>query len=123
MINTSAPPIQDPRETDLGLARRNPAVAKCQKVWKRVNRASLRRNDSPAVAHLDAADAFREAMPLLDSHKNIRDFIACVGYAMAADIFIPELCKYLLDAARVALSAAGPWPGRPGKKGRLAAAK
>ena len=117
MINASAPPIQDPRETDLGLALNNPAVAKCQKAWKRVNRASLKRNDSPAVAHLDAADAFCEAMPKLDSHKNIRDFIACIGYGMAADIIFIEIGTKLLYAAQVALAAAGP---RPRKRRRNA---
>jgi hypothetical protein len=89
-------------------AIQNPAVAHCQRLWKRFYCASLKKHGSPAVAQLDAADAFREALPILDGLDNIRDFIACVGYAMAADVFIEETGIMLLYAARLALTAAGP---------------
>jgi hypothetical protein len=102
MIHPSAP---DTEEITLRASISNPAVARCQRAWKRTFHASAIKNGSPAVGLIDAADAYREAMPLLDSHKSISDFIACVGYAMTSGVFSPSLGKDFLNAARVALSA------------------
>jgi hypothetical protein len=88
----------------------NTAIAKCQRDWKRTYRTSLKEFDSLAIAGLDASDAYRAALPPLDSRKNIRDFIACIGHAMVTDIFIVELGTMLLNAAQVAMRAAEPLP-------------
>lgn len=49
--------------------------------------------------------AFRNTLPPLCGEDNIRDFIACVAYALVKDILLPIVCTNYLDAAKVALSA------------------
>lgn len=91
----------------------NPAVARCAKVWQRaydrVVSAAPDPNDPgqdlESLAEDEAEAAFRNALPPLCGEENIRDFIACVGYALVKKILLPFVCTDYLDAAKVALSA------------------
>jgi hypothetical protein len=93
----------------------NQALDRCIKAWHRnFNLASINpRDESPNFLDVDAATvfageqgalAFREAMPLLISYENIRDFIACTTYAMLAQIFSREDSRELLGAAKIAMA-------------------
>jgi hypothetical protein len=41
-------------------------------------------------------------LPQLSGNQDIRDFIACVAFALAAGVFKKETCMKLLDAAELA---------------------
>jgi hypothetical protein len=93
----------------------NQALDRCIKAWHRnFNLASINpRDESLNFLDVDAATvfageqgalAFREAMPLLISYENIRDFIACTTYAMLAQIFSREDSRELLGAAKIAMA-------------------
>lgn len=92
----------------------NPAVARCAKAWERAYQRYL----SAPTNHDKAAEdleffaseegevAFRNALPPLSGEDNIRDFIACVAYALVREILLPIVCTNYFEAAKVALSAA-----------------
>jgi len=122
MIESSTTPGGS-EELMLGATPRNPAVARCHKAWLQTFSISLEKYEGVALAYVFASEAYCDALPLLDSHKHIADFITCVGYAMANGVIIHELSTYLLSIAKVALSVAGPRPGRPTKKGKSASRK
>jgi hypothetical protein len=93
----------------------NQALDRCIKAWHRnFNLASINpRDQSLNFLDVDAASvfageqgalAFREAMPLLISYENIRDFIACTTYAMLTNIFDKDDCRELLNAAKIAMA-------------------
>lgn len=92
----------------------NPAVARCAKAWERAYQRKIsaapdhERNtqDLEDLATEEAEIAFRNALPPLCGEDNIRDFIACVSYALVKDILLPIVCTNYFDAAKVALSAA-----------------
>jgi hypothetical protein len=88
----------------------NPAVARCAKAWRRAYKlvsesfaASGRPVDEDYVRE-QAQAAFRDALPPLRGEDNIRDFIACVAYALVKDYLLPMICTEYFDAAKVALS-------------------
>lgn len=93
----------------------NPALERCINAWHRnFDLASINpRDESLNFLDNDAATvfageqgalAFREAMPLLVSYENIRDFIACTTYAMLTKIFDKDESRELLGAAKVAMA-------------------
>jgi hypothetical protein len=79
------------------------AVARCQQAWDRAYHFTMKLKRGGANSRLDAADAFRLAMPQLVSYDNICEFIACVGYAMVNDILMEETGTRFLNAAKLAL--------------------
>ena len=93
-----------PGKDDYRPALQNPAVAHCHKTWERVYRAVLKENGSVAVARIEAAEAYRAAMPLLIGDENIRDFIGCVTFGITSAILIAESPTKLLYAAQVAFN-------------------
>ena len=91
----------------------NPAVALCAKAWERTYKRILsvtpdeRKDvdDFEDFAREQAEAAFRKALPPLCGEDNIRDFIACVSYALVNEILLPIVCTDYMEAAKVALSA------------------
>lgn len=91
----------------------NPAVARCAKAWERTydRLVSAAPNQEKAAEDIEdfareqAEVAFRHALPPLCGEDNIRDFIACVAYALVTEILVPIVCTDYFDAAKVALSA------------------
>jgi len=112
MIHALKPLTPPPSKTEHGIAVENPAVALCQRTWERVYCSVLKKTGSRACGLFEAGEAFREALPVLDSYENIRDFIACVSFGIASHIYMEDTGKNLLNAAKVALSV-HPAPPRP----------
>ena len=112
MIHALKPLNPNLPKTQHGIAVESPAVAHCQRTWERVYRSVLVKRDSKALALYEAGEAFREALPVLDSYENIRDFIACVTFGIASGVYLEDTGKNLLNAAKVALSV-HPAPPRP----------
>ncbi|MGA3162235.1 MAG: hypothetical protein ABSC77_13575 [Terracidiphilus sp.] len=83
-------------------ASANPAVARCLDAWERANKAELAKGKSKCTASIEADQAYRRAMPPLAGSENIRDYIACVAYAMTIDAIRVDLGTKLLYAAQVA---------------------
>lgn len=92
-------------------SRYNPAVVRCAKAYSRTYKLvsrSLLAADKPLDRHFvkqHAAYAFRNALPPLCGPENIRDFIACVGYALVKEFLDPVDCAEYFAAAKVALAA------------------
>ena len=89
------------------------AIDRCINAWHRTfDLASINPEDEelPLVDEDDdfaseqAAMSFREAMPPLAGYENIRDFIACITYAMLNRIFDGDECQQLLGAAKIAMA-------------------
>ena len=89
-------------------ALQDDAVAHCHKVWKAAYQRVMRREKSRLVARMEAAEAFRSALPPLSSSQNIRRFISCVAFGMASGILAEDSSKKLLYAAQVATNADAP---------------
>ena len=117
MIHPLAPLAPNPNEVDLIPALENPAIARCQMAWKLVYRRVRKLKNSSLVAQEQAGEAFRKALPPLSGLENIRNFIACVTFAMASGIFKEETCTKLLYAAQLALNAVLPRPKAKGSRG------
>jgi hypothetical protein len=83
----------------------NPAVQRCASAYHQTY--SIEK--SKGVEHFDAEQAahasYISTMPDLADHDTIRDFIACVTYAMLHRIIREPHASKLLFAAKVALSA------------------
>ena len=99
-------PIQEtpaPIEADEPIAASaNPAVARCLNAWTRTNKAERAKGKSKIIASIEADRAYCDAMPPLSGNENIRDFIACVTYAMIDHIILADKGTKLLYAAQVA---------------------
>lgn len=111
-VDLSPSPL-DTDQQKLFPATANPAVAHCQAVWLRVHDAAMKRGAHKDSAGMEAAQAYRRAMPLLAGYQNACDFIACVGFAMLMNIISETSAGKLLYAAQVALSSAPRPPKTP----------
>lgn len=93
-------PVAEPAET--------PAIVRCNQAWKHAwHTATERRADTFTVRCL-ANKAYRDAMPTLLGHSNIRDFIACIAQGILVGAIEPIESSKLLYAAQVALGALRP---------------
>ena len=95
--------IPAPNEADEPIAAiANPAVARCLNAWARASKAERARGKSKSEASIEADRAYLNAMPPLSGNDNIRDFIACVAYAMIDHIVLADQGAKLLYAAQIA---------------------
>jgi hypothetical protein len=81
---------------------RNLAVMICERSLAAMIEETKKDGMSPEETRLAAWLAYCTAMPPLTGASNIRDFIACVTYAMMIDIIPGNQGTRLLYAARVA---------------------
>jgi hypothetical protein len=95
--------MSNPTETQHAAA--NPAVARCCEAFNRTYKANIAIGQTRPAAIDSAAVAFREAMPPLVGHENIRDFIACVAQGILLGAIESSKSSKLLYAAQVALSS------------------
>ncbi len=102
--------IQPANAQDEFRIHENPAVARCFEAWDAAYKAHAVKHNSTYACETFAAKAFRRAMPHLAGHRNICDFIACVGYGMLNDIIDEKSSTKLLYAAQVALTSLTPKP-------------
>lgn len=82
----------------------NPSVAQCLQRQNAAYKAEIARGEFHAYAVDAAAKAYRNAMPPLDGHDNIRDFIVCVAHGVLIGVIDHKDSSKLLYAAQVALS-------------------
>jgi len=102
----------------------NEALERCSKAWHRFfdlasidprdeNLNCIEDNERNAFAIEQAANAYRDAMPLLLSYENIRDFIACTAHGMLQHVFDLDECRELLGAAKIAMALLKTQPKPP----------
>jgi hypothetical protein len=77
-------------------------VARCIVAHNKALKAAREGGQGEWDSRKRAQHAYREAFPPLIGRKNIRDFIACVGYAMLTDVLSSSEGSRFLYAARVA---------------------
>ena len=80
----------------------NLAVDVCDRMFAHATEKALKEGKSDQLARHMGRIAYCGAMPKLSGATNIRDFIACVTYAMALDILPGNEGTRLLYAAQVA---------------------
>jgi hypothetical protein len=83
---------------------KNPAVARCCKVWRKVYRAAIDAGRFSAWASDDAGEAYRAALPLLVTRESCRDFIACVAFGVLIKAVPEKQSGKLIYAAQTVLS-------------------
>ena len=85
-------------------ASENSAVARCCDAWTLTHHAASAKGKGQVFARLDAAEAYRRAMPPLSGSHNTRDFIACTAHGMLIGAIEGLDGARLLYAAQVAHS-------------------
>lgn len=104
MSTQPLPNAPEPQSTAQPL-HANPAVDQCLQRWNAMYKAELARTGVDMKAVFAAGKAYRHAMPSLDGHDNIRNFIACVAHGVLIGAITHLDSSKLLYAAQVALSA------------------
>ena len=100
------------------------ALRRCCSAWQRAfdeYMKEVEEDDSCSLSKLiaarEAAPAYCNAMPVLEGHDGVRDFIACTAHGVLIGAISPQRSGQLLYAAQIALSAlqaqpkATPTPG------------
>jgi hypothetical protein len=100
----------------------NFAVDVCDGMFARVTEQALKEGKSDQLARHMGRIAYCGAMPKLSGATNIRDFIACVTYAMALDILPGNEGTRLLYAAQVAHMALTKRPKKRNKSSHTSTA-
>jgi hypothetical protein len=99
----------------------NPSVSRCIRAWSRAYHKKLNEDESDDEAEEAGKRCYLRAMPPLAGYENVRDFIACVTYALLVEIIRPFEAEHYFAAANVALGALrrekkpARSPGRPRK--------
>jgi len=96
-----------PAANDLvyGSAIENVGVIRCCGAAHRAYLAAVADGKPNETVQSEATEAYRRAMPPLDSDDNIRNFISCVAHAMLIRIIDPAEAPRLLYAAQCAVAA------------------
>jgi hypothetical protein len=82
----------------------NQAILRCCQVWTDTYESQLAGGRGTLSSAVRANEAFRTAMPPLDSPRHIRDFIACVAYGLMVHSIGEKDGTHLLYAAQIATS-------------------
>ena len=82
-----------------------PAIIRCCEEWTREHHAARAAGIREYRAIVLGNQAYKNAMPALDSFENIRDFIACVTYGILIRAILDAVGVRLLYAAQVASTA------------------
>ena len=89
-------------------ANARPALKRCLAAWRRAFNAYMVDSDGDSTDKVFAAHeadkAYCNAMPILSSYENIRDFIACTAHGILIGAIPPQQSGHILYAAQVALS-------------------
>lgn len=98
----------------------NPSLAHCLAEMERTHRLVMRTfsgtdHARKCLALGKACEAYRAAMPTLDSPENVQDFIVCFTHGMLIEVFYEWEAAVYLSAARAALASfkALPKPEKP----------
>jgi hypothetical protein len=85
----------------------NPAIARCMRAFQYAYNkklGELDEDDDVYEAHKFARRFYLRVMPPLSGRKNIREFIACVSYALVTDIIRQFEAERFFAAAKVAIA-------------------
>jgi len=94
---------RDPMDNiDLATEYECPAIKRCSEAWYQAWKKHEATGINPVSVRLRANEAYRYAMPPLNSAENISDFVACVVHGMMVGSIIDELGTRWLYAAQVA---------------------
>jgi hypothetical protein len=88
----------------------NAVVTRCIEAYADAMKDAVEHRKHHYDAAKEAGRAFRQRMPPLSGHENIRDFIACVAQGILMDVISGSDGARLLYAAQVAHSAMTPAP-------------
>lgn len=91
---------------DLSLAFNCPAITRCCEAWYRAFQSADARNLGRVSVWLRANEAYRNAMPPLNTPENIRDFVACLTHGMIINAISHPYSAQLLKAATLAANIA-----------------
>jgi hypothetical protein len=86
----------------------NTVVTNCIEAYADAMEDALERRQRPYEAAKEAGRAFRQLMPPLSGHENIRNFIACAAQGILMDVISGSDGARLLYAAQVAHSTMTP---------------
>jgi hypothetical protein len=103
VMNSNQTPEQLPDPSCSASA--NHAVARCTQAHADAMQSAIDRHKHPYDAAKEAKNAYRQAMPPLSGHENIRDFIACVAQGILIEAISGSDGARLLYAAQVAHTA------------------
>jgi len=106
---------------DLAPAYDCPAIQRCAEAWYRAYQNAETKGVNPISVRLRANEAYRYAMPPLNTPENVRDFLACVVHGMMVGAIIDELGSIWIRAARAAYAMCETKPNRPRSGGRPSA--
>jgi hypothetical protein len=95
--------IAEPEPQPAGRAGGNAAVQSCIRAWQYAYNKEFARIKDDYKAEKAALKAFRRALPNLAGYDNIRDFIACITYALVNEIMAENDVANCLDAAKIAI--------------------
>ncbi|HEX4321346.1 MAG TPA: hypothetical protein VHZ52_10610 [Acidobacteriaceae bacterium] len=116
MSEVTPTPPAPASESVLTAPEPNPAVAYCRQAYRQAFKASREHGKKNYEWESDAREAYRRAMPPLSGRENIRDFIACLAYAMLTRWITSPESTQLLYAAQVANATLDkPAAGKPGR--------
>jgi len=79
-----------------------PAIDRCCKAWYAAFQKAQAAGTNPVSVRLRANEAYRFAMPPLNSVQNIKDFMACVVHGIMVGAIVDERGNRWIQAARVA---------------------
>lgn len=82
-----------------------PAITRCCDAWYQALQSAEDRGVNKVSKWLRANEAYRNAMPPLNSPENIRDFLACLTHCTIINAISNIQCDQLLKMARLALTA------------------
>jgi hypothetical protein len=88
-----------------GSALDNVAVIRCCGAAHRAFLAAVADGKPNDTAESEGTEAYRRAMPPLDTDENIRNFISCVAHAMLIRVIDPVEAPRLLYATQCAVAA------------------
>jgi hypothetical protein len=98
-VSSDATPNAPDRVTD------NAAVGRCIRAQQYAFKKADDEGESDFDAETAGNKAFIRSMPPLTGPSNIRDFVACVTYALLTGVIPHRDSSHLLAAAKVALAA------------------
>jgi hypothetical protein len=91
----------------------NAAIVRCLRAWQRAYKKTYTDPESDYHAKRAGDRAFLRAMPPLSGFENIRDFVACVTYALVVDVLRQKDAEALLISAKIAITALRQQPNTP----------
>jgi len=104
--------IQIPAEYSAGdkssPARQIQAVAHCCEAWETAFHAKYSQTKNEARSRIEAAQAYRNAMPPLFGYQNICDFIACAAHGLVIGAIEDATGSKLFYAAQIAFGTLRP---------------